>query len=151
MKPIDCGLLSHLQHTSTAKSRWACMIKYLVIITWWSLHIKSSWWYLLLVFKYNFYFILGVVVLQCCVSFLCTEKWICYTHTHTFFFSIFSHIGYYRILSKIPIVFESYLFRTETILIYPWFYGPVLFFLDTMALVPTRTSSHKLLIWQLWL
>ena len=43
-----------------------------------------------------------IVGLQSCVSFRCTKKCISCTYTHPFFFRFFSHVGYYRILSRVP-------------------------------------------------
>ena len=40
--------------------------------------------------------------LQCCVSFRCTIKWFNYTYTYISSFSDFSHLGYYRVLSRVP-------------------------------------------------
>ena len=58
-------------------------------------------------FKINFYW--SIVDLQCRVSFCFVAKWISYiyvcvyTHTHiTTVFRFFSHIGHYRVLSKVP-------------------------------------------------
>ena len=43
------------------------------------------------------------VDLQCCVSFRCTAKWISYTCIYIpLFFRFFSHIGHYRVLSRVP-------------------------------------------------
>ena len=45
----------------------------------------------------------SIVDLQCCVSFRCKTKWISYTDTYIpSFFSIFSHIGHYRVLIWVP-------------------------------------------------
>ena len=52
----------------------------------------------------------SIVDLQLCVTFRCPTKWIYYihiyiyihTHTHTHFFMIFCHIGYYRVLARVP-------------------------------------------------
>ena len=42
-----------------------------------------------------------IVDLQC-VSFCCTAKWISYTHIYIdYFFRFFSHIGHYRVLSRV--------------------------------------------------
>ena len=42
--------------------------------------------------------------LKCCVSFRCTAKWISYTYTHIYalFFRFYSHMGHYRVLSRVP-------------------------------------------------
>ena len=41
--------------------------------------------------------------LQCCVSFTCTAKWVSYIYTYMHsFFRFFSHIGYYRVLNRVP-------------------------------------------------
>ena len=42
-----------------------------------------------------------MIDLQYCVSFKYTAKWFIFTYIH-FVFRFFSHIGYYRILSRVP-------------------------------------------------
>ena len=46
----------------------------------------------------------SIVDLQCCVNFFFyTAKWISYIHTYIYFFKkLFSHIGHYRVLSRVP-------------------------------------------------
>ena len=48
----------------------------------------------------NFYW--RVVDLQCCASFRGTAEWFMYIWLYSFFFRFFSHMGYYRIYSRIP-------------------------------------------------
>ena len=53
-----------------------------------------------------------IVDLKYCISFRCTAKQISYTYRvyiYPFFFRFFSHIGYYRILSKIPCAIQQVL------------------------------------------
>ena len=52
-------------------------------------------------FILNFY--CGIFDLQCCVNFRCPAKWIncTYTYIHSFF-RCFSHIGHYKVLSRVP-------------------------------------------------
>ena len=53
--------------------------------------------------KKKFYW--SIVDLQCCISFRCTAKCISYTYTYIhsfFFFRFFSHIGHFRVLSRVP-------------------------------------------------
>ena len=47
--------------------------------------------------------------MQCCLSFRCTAKWISYTCIHSFFFRFYSHIGHYRVLSKVPCTIQQLL------------------------------------------
>ena len=44
----------------------------------------------------------NIVYLQCCISFSYTAKWLLYLYTCPLFFSLFSHIGHYRVLSRVP-------------------------------------------------
>ena len=44
----------------------------------------------------------SIVDLQCSVCFKCTTKLISYTHNISTLFRLFSHIGYYRILNRVP-------------------------------------------------
>ena len=44
----------------------------------------------------------SIVDSQCCANFHYTAKWFSYTYIYTFFFRFFSHLGYYRILSRVP-------------------------------------------------
>ena len=54
-----------------------------------------------IVFYLIFILYWGIIDLQCCVSFRYTAKW--FSHTCMFIFSrFFSHICYYRILSRVP-------------------------------------------------
>lgn len=52
------------------------------------------------------YFILHhdilIVYLQWCTSFKYTEKWFSYTYTYVRFFSFFSQVVYYKILTRVP-------------------------------------------------
>jgi len=62
---------------SSHSSSWDCLssalnLTYLFLILYWS-----------------------IVNLQCCVSFMCTAKWVHYAYL--FFFRLFSHIDYYRV------------------------------------------------------
>ena len=50
------------------------------------------------VIYFKFYWI--IVHLQRCDNFLYTKEWFSYIHIH--YFRFFSHIGYYRILHRIP-------------------------------------------------
>ena len=55
----------------------------------------------------NKFFYWIIVDLQCCVSFTCAAKGLSYTWIHcfplfSFFYGHFSHIGYYRVLSRGP-------------------------------------------------
>ena len=63
--------------SSSHFSSWDCLssalnLTYLFLILYWS-----------------------IVNLQCCVSFMCTAKWVHYAYL--FFFRLFSHIDYYRV------------------------------------------------------
>ena len=88
----------------------------LILITWTNItsnHLQPKYAILVLSFFRNFYW--RIVDLQCCVSFRCTAQWIRYTYTYTYsFLSCFSHIGLYRVLSRVPCAIEyilnSYLF-----------------------------------------
>ena len=44
----------------------------------------------------------SIVDLQCSVCFKCAAKLISYTHNISTLFRVFSHIGYYRILNRVP-------------------------------------------------
>ena len=48
----------------------------------------------------------SIVDLQCCVSFCRAAKWISYTYAYVAyiysFSRVFSHIGHYRVLSRVP-------------------------------------------------
>ena len=58
--------------------------------------------------------------LQHCVCFICRAKWFTYTYIQSFFFSFFSHIGYHRILSRVPCAIQSILvYVNPKLLIYP--------------------------------
>ena len=66
-------------------------------------------------FCYSFYWC--IVDLQCCVIFRCTRKWVSYSYMYfhyLFFFLFSSHIGHYRVLSRVPCAIQqvliSYLF-----------------------------------------
>ena len=48
---------------------------------------------------------LVVVDLHCCVNFCCTAKWISYTYTYIHSF-LDSHIGHYRVLSRVPVLYS---------------------------------------------
>ena len=56
----------------------------------------------------------STVDLQCCVSFRYTVNWISYIYISPLFYSFFSHIGQYRVLSRVLCatqqVLTSYLF-----------------------------------------
>ena len=61
------------------------------------------WWKLLSVFSSKSLKKIFILYwdLQCCISFRCTAKWFIYTYIYIFFFRFFSHLGYYRILSRV--------------------------------------------------
>ena len=44
----------------------------------------------------------NIVDLQCCISFSYIAKWLLYIYIYPVFFSLFSHIGHYRELSRVP-------------------------------------------------
>ena len=51
-----------------------------------------------------------IVDLHCCVSFRCTAKGFSYTYTYIYYFSDFSsQIGYYRILGRVPVLYNRIL------------------------------------------
>ena len=80
---------------------------------------------LFIYFLINFYY--SIADLQCCVSLCCAAQWICFTCTFTYtyvnihiyiymyiyiyplFFRVCSHIGHYRVLSKLPVLYSSFL------------------------------------------
>ena len=59
---------------------------------------------------------LSLVDLQCCVNFKCTAKWFIYVHTYIIYiFWFFSLVGYYKILSIVPISYSRSLLATSFI------------------------------------
>ena len=58
---------------------------------------------------YTHTYIQSIVDLQCPVSFRYTAKLISYTHNISTLFRLFSHIGYYRILNRVPCAIKRFL------------------------------------------
>ena len=58
------------------------------------------------------------------ISFRYARKWLTYGHTCIFFFKFFSHLDYYRVLSKIPcsIYFWGFGGLLVIFVIFVWFY-----------------------------
>ena len=54
-------------------------------------------------------YIWSIVDLQCSVNFRCTAKLISYTHNTVTLFRLFSHIGYYRTLHRVPCAIKRFL------------------------------------------
>ena len=57
--------------------------------------------HLFLYFKLIFFY-WSRVALQCCASFRCTAVSQLHIHIYPLFFRFFSHIGHYRVLSRVP-------------------------------------------------
>lgn len=55
-------------------------------------------------FKINFYG--NIVDIEYCVSFCCTEKLISYMYTYITLFKFFSHIGHYRALRRVSVLYS---------------------------------------------
>ena len=55
--------------------------------------------------KTIFFFYWSIVDWQCYVSFKWIAKWLSYTYTYSFS-KFFSHLGYYRILSRVPCIIQ---------------------------------------------
>ena len=70
--------------------------------------LKSNWMGYLFSFIFNVIFILcwSIGDLQCCASFRGTAEW--FSYIHLFFFRLFSHVGYYRLLSRVLCAVQSY-------------------------------------------
>ena len=51
----------------------------------------------------------NIVDLQFCISFSYIAKWLLYIYMYPVFFSWFSHIGYYRVLSRVPCAIQQVL------------------------------------------
>ena len=74
-------------------------------------------------------YIWSIVDIQCSVSFRCIAKLISYTHNIVTLFRLFSHIGYYRILHRVPCAIKrfvliiyflySYVYVNLSLLIFP--------------------------------
>ena len=67
----------------------------------------TEWWNVIL-WKSPFFFILicilylSIVDLQCCTSFKCTAESLLSVLIDPFFFRVFSRVGYFRMLSRVP-------------------------------------------------
>ena len=57
-------------------------------------------------FKIVFILYWNTVALPCCVSFRWASKRFSYTYIHVYSFRFFPHLGYYRILNSIPVLYS---------------------------------------------
>ena len=73
-----------------------------------------------IIFSKIFILYWSAVDLQCCVSFWCTAKLFSYICSHPFFFRFFPHIGYYRVLSRVPCAIQQVLVSD---LFYIWWFS----------------------------
>ena len=62
--------------------------------------LKYSWFTTYYFYFKKFILYWSIVDLQCCVSFRYIEKWVNYIYTVSILFKLFSHLGYYRIISS---------------------------------------------------
>jgi len=100
--------------------------------------------FLLSIFVLTFILCWSIVDLQCCVSFRCIAKML-QLYICLFFLKFFPHLGYYRLLSRVPCAIQQVLVG------YPFKYACILsrFSCDwlfvTHGLQPARSSVHGIL------
>ena len=87
-----------------------------------------------------------IIDLQCCFSFCCTAQWISYTNAYIhLFFRFFSHIGHYRVLSRV--------LHSRPLLVIYFIYGSVYLSIPTSQFIPLPPPSLPVIInlLHLWL
>ena len=99
-RPASCGLCTSVLCCFSLDVR-GCVPQLLQV--YWNATAEVLLYQLAFLF-FHLIFILywSIVDLQCCVTFRCTAKWFSYTYTYIpSFLRFFSHIGHYRVLSRV--------------------------------------------------